>query len=100
VAQAMQEELDRVLKKGFCEQEVAETREATLRRLKVPVDGDVQIAVQLLQSLSTGRALTYFGDLEKKFAGLTAAEENSAFRKHIDPTRLVIVQAGDFKKKP
>ena len=33
-------------------------------------------------------------------ATLTVQEVNDAFRKHIDAKRLVIVQAGDFKKKP
>jgi len=25
---------------------------------------------------------------------------NAAFRKHVDPKRLVIIRAGDFTKKP
>jgi zinc protease len=38
-------------------------------------------------------------DLEKKIEALTAEEVSAAFKKYIDPTKLVIVEAGDFKKK-
>lgn len=38
-------------------------------------------------------------DLEKKIAALTAEEVSAAFKKYIDPAKLVIVEAGDFKKK-
>ena len=37
--------------------------------------------------------------LEKRIRSLSAAEVNAALRKHIDPARLAVVLAGDFKKK-
>ena len=33
---------------------------------------------------------------EKQIQGLTTAQVNKCFRKHLDPKALVIVQAGDF----
>jgi len=54
----------------------------------------------LQENLYAGRTAAYQADFEKQVAGLTPEKVNEAFRKHIDPKRLVIVEAGDFKKKP
>ena len=35
---------------------------------------------------------------EKKIAALTPEDVRTAFKKHIDPKKLVIIRAGDFKK--
>lgn len=40
--------------------------------------------------------MAYYADLENKIAALTPVQVSEAFRKHIDPTRLVIISAGDF----
>jgi len=36
--------------------------------------------------------------MEAKIAGLTLDQVNEAFRKHVDPSSLRVVRAGDFKK--
>jgi zinc protease len=36
-------------------------------------------------------------EFEDKISKLTVEEVNAALKKHIDPQRLFIVQAGDFK---
>ena len=36
--------------------------------------------------------------LEAKVAALTPQQVSDAFRKHIDPSNLSVVKAGDFKK--
>jgi zinc protease len=38
-------------------------------------------------------------DLEKAILALTPSQVADAFRKHVDPERLVIIRAGDFQKK-
>ena len=37
-------------------------------------------------------------EFEAKIAALTADQVNAAFRQHIDPARLSVIVAGDFKK--
>ena len=49
--------------------------------------------------LYAGRTFAYEVDLEKKIGALPAEEVSAAFKKYIDPTKLVIVEAGEFKKK-
>jgi zinc protease len=53
----------------------------------------------LQDALHVGRTFQYYADLEKKIEALTPEQVSAAFKKHIDPKKLVIVQAGDFKAK-
>jgi zinc protease len=53
----------------------------------------------LSSGLHAGRTFAYYADLEKKIAALTPAQVSETFRKYIQPKRLVIVHAGDFKTK-
>jgi zinc protease len=45
----------------------------------------------------TERTMKWDEQLEARVQALTADEINAAFRKHIDPAALTIVEAGDFK---
>jgi zinc protease len=55
--------------------------------------------VQLSSALFAGRTFSYYSDLEKKIEGLNPGEIQKAYGKILDPKKLVIIQAGDFKKK-
>jgi zinc protease len=56
---------------------------------------------QLLRLISTrdeyGRTLDWDTQMDAKLDALTADQVNAAFRKHIDPSAISIVKAGDFK---
>ena len=60
--------------------------------------GDAAIAGQIVSNLDTGRTFAFTADQEKAILALTPARVAEAFRKHIDPRRLVIIRAGDFPK--
>ena len=45
-----------------------------------------------------GRNMKWDEQLETKVAELTPEQVSEAFRKHIDPSALTVVKAGDFKK--
>jgi zinc protease len=98
LAQVIQEELDKMLKDGVTEEEMASARTAYLAQLKVRRASDLALAGLLQNGLHVGRTMDYYADLEKKVKALTAADVSAAFRKHVDPKNLIIVQAGDFKK--
>ena len=53
----------------------------------------------LSENLFVGRTMQFQADLEQKIKDLTPEAVNAALRKHLDPKRLSIVTAGDFKKK-
>lgn len=99
VEKAITEEVAKVLKDGLTETELEQGKKAYLARLKVQRGTDGALAGQLSDGLYLGRTFEHQAKLEKKIASLTLAEVNAALKKHINPKRLVIVEAGDFKPK-
>jgi zinc protease len=92
------EELDKMHKDGITDEELREAKKAYLASLKQRRASDASLAGILQSELHAGRSIAFYGELEKKIAALTVEEVNSAFRNHIDPKKLVIIRAGDFKK--
>jgi len=95
---AFQEEVARALKDGFTPQEVAEAKSGFLQNAKVGRAQDPGIARTLASDLFIGRTFAWDEGIEKKIAALTPDEIVSAMRRHIDPSRITIVKAGDFGK--
>jgi zinc protease len=99
VEKAVAEELDKVLKDGVGAKELDEAKAAYLESLKVQRSNDHALASLLSSELYAGRTFAYYADLEKKVKALTADDVNAALKKSLEPKRLVIVEAGDFKGK-
>ncbi len=98
VTAAVMEELQRFLKDGPTDKEVADAKQAFVEAQKVGRTGDAAIAGQIVSNLNTGRTFAFTADQEKAILALTPAKIAEAFRKHVDPQRLVIIRAGDFQK--
>jgi zinc protease len=96
---SMQDEVKKMLKDGVSEEELREGKKAYLAELKHNRSDDGALAAILLSELEAGRTIAYYRELENKIDALTVDEVNSAFRHYINPKKLVIIQAGDFKKK-
>jgi zinc protease len=96
---AVLDELNKFLKDGVDKKELDEAKKAYLEGQKQRRASDPQLARLLQDGLFVGRTFAYHADQEKKIEALTAEQVTEAFRKHIDPKKLVIVQAGDFKGK-
>ncbi len=99
VDKAIDEELVKALKEGVTEKEVSEAKKAYLQRLKVGRGTDSALASQLATNLNAGRTFAYQAAQEKAITELTTEAVNAALRKHLEPKRLVLIRAGDFKKK-
>jgi zinc protease len=95
---AFREELDRALKDGFTAEEVAAARDGWLQAQKVTRAQDASLAGQLGSRLFTGRTMAFDQAFEARVAALTPEAISAAMKKYIDPSRLVIVKAGDFAK--
>ena len=98
VTAAVMEELQRFLKDGPTDKEVADAKQAFVEAQKVARTGDAAIAGQITSNLNTGRTFAFAADQEKAILALTPARVADAFRRHIDPQRLVVIRAGDFQK--
>ena len=93
------EEVQLILKKGVTEEELGKAKKDYLESLKVKRASDSGLADTLSNLLYLGRTFDYYADYDKKIAALTVSDVNRALTRYISPERLVIVRAGDFKKK-
>ena len=98
VTAAVMEELQRFLKDGPTAKEVNDAKQAFVEAQKVGRTGDGAIAGQIAANLSIGRTFAHTAEQEKAILALTPEKVAAAFRKHIDPKKLVVIRAGDFKK--
>jgi zinc protease len=99
VDKAIAEELDKMIKSGVTEQELAEAKKAYFEQFKVQCADDRMLTFLLGSALHAGRTFTYYSNLQEKITALAPQQVSDAFRKYVQPKRLVTVQAGDFKTK-
>jgi zinc protease len=98
VEKAFLEELHRFLADGPTPAELHDAQQAYLEAQKVGRTSDAALAARIATNLRLGKTFAYTLEQEKRIAALTPADVTAAFGRHVDPKRLVIVRAGDFKK--
>jgi zinc protease len=94
---AFKEEIDRLLKDGFTAEEVAAAKTGYLQSRQVSRAQDNELAGRLNNFLFLDRTLQWDAELEKKIQALSADQIIVAMRRHLDPKRITILKAGDFK---
>ena len=97
---AFKEEIARMLKDGFTAEEVEAAKSGYLQSRQVSRAQDNELASRLNNYLFLGRTLQFDADLDAKLQALTPEQIVAAMRRHIDPTKMTIIKAGDFGKKP
>jgi zinc protease len=98
VEASFKDELAQVLKNGFTADEVAAAKKAWLENESVSRAADGTVSRQIAIDERFGRVFLWRGELDAKVAAVTPEQVNAVFRRHIDPSALVVVKAGDFKK--
>lgn len=98
--EAFQDEIAKMLREGFTPEEVQAAKDGYLQSRQVSRAQDAGLAGSLANNLYLDRTMTYDAALEAQIAQLTAERVNAAMRRHIDPSRVVVVKAGDFANKP
>jgi len=98
VEASFKDELARTLKDGFTADEVAAAKKAWLDEQAVARSQDETLAATLSRREFYDRKMQFDQALEAKVSTLTPAEVADAFRRHIDPSALNYIKAGDFKK--
>jgi zinc protease len=92
------EELDKALKEGFTQKEMDADRSGWLQAQQVRRADDGAL-VQILATRDLDeRKMAWDEELEKHVTALTPDDVVAAFRRNLDPSRVSIVKAGDFKK--
>ena len=100
VEAGFREELARILKDGVTADEVAKAKSGFLQQQKVGRTTDPALAQLLATARYADRTMLYHSKLEKEIAELTPEKIDAALRKYIDPAKINIIIAGDFKQAP
>jgi zinc protease len=90
------EEIAKVLEGGFAADEIEEAKSGWLQSRRVSRGSDRDLARTLAMREFAGRTLAWDGAFESRVAALGAGEIAAAMRRHIDPSKISIVMAGDF----
>ena len=99
VERAIREELGRAVREGFSAQEIATGKQGLLEARRMARTQDRALANRLSSYLYLKRTFAWDIDFEARIAALTPAQVNSALKRHVDPDKLSLVMAGDFKSR-
>ncbi len=97
LTRAIDEELARVLKDGFTEEEVAEGKRALLNYRRLARSREGVLASAWLQYLDTGRSFAWSQAIDDALQNLSADAVNQALRAAFDPALLSTAIAADPK---
>ena len=86
------------MKDGFTDDEVAAAKKSWLESRMVGRSQDQALMSTLAGREFWSRTMKWDEALEAKVSALTAQQVSDGFRRHIDPSALTVVKAGDFKK--
>jgi zinc protease len=98
VEKAIREELQRAVQGGFRAEEVEDGKKALLEARRMARTQDRSLVNRLGSYLFAKRTFAWDIDFENRIARLTPQEVNAAVQRHLDPARLSVIVAGDFKK--
>ncbi|MBU6377911.1 MAG: insulinase family protein [Gammaproteobacteria bacterium] len=97
---AYREELAKMLSDGFSEAELKDAKSGWLQGRNVSRSQDRELVGRLASYLFLDRTLEWDAAFEQRVAALSTADVNAAVKRWIKPDSLVIIEAGDFEKKP
>ncbi len=97
VERAIREELDHALAQGFSDAEVDAAKKGFLEARLLARSQDRGIAGRLANYLYLGRTFVWDVDFEQRIAALKPDQVRDALRRHIDPKKLSVMKAGDFR---
>lgn len=96
---AYKEELEKMLKEGFTEQELKDAKSGYLQSRKVGRSQDAQLSGTLNSMLNIGRTMKFTEDFESKINNLTPEQIRMAMNKFVDPAKMSVFKGGDFANK-
>ncbi|RME03756.1 MAG: insulinase family protein, partial [Bacteroidetes bacterium] len=95
---AFKEEIVKVLEEGFTAEELEAAKSGYLQNRGMSRADDRSLSGTLNSYLDLDRTMMWDKKLEDKIMALTVEDINAAVKRHIDPSKLVIIKAGDFEK--
>ncbi len=98
VEAAFKDELAKMLKDGFTDQEVAEAKKTYAEQRAIGRSQDGNLVRQLARNAQFDWTMAHDADLDAKVAALNTAQLNAVVKKYFDPATISYFKAGDFKK--
>jgi len=98
VEASFRDEVGKILREGFTEQEVAAGKTGWAQARQVSRAQDRELVGTLASRIHFRRTMAWDADLEKKVLALTPDQIVAALRKHIELSAMTFLKAGDFKK--
>ncbi len=95
---ALYEEIDRVLKEGFTQQELDEAKKGFIEYRAVNRSQDNLIAYHWVNMMNEGEDWSEAQKRDENVRNMTLEQVNAAFRKMVNRNALTVVLAGDQKK--
>ncbi len=93
------EEIGGLLKNGVSLEELDAAKKGLLEEMKVDRGKDETLAGMMRSNLHLNRTFKFQADLEKKIGDLKPDDVQQTMSRTLDPSRLVIIRAGDFSKR-
>jgi zinc protease len=95
---AFKEEIARALADGFTDEEIKIAKTGLLQSRQVSRAQDSELAARLGTLQYLGRTIAWDAELDRKLEALTADQIKTTLARHLDPSKISIVKAGDFAK--
>ncbi len=98
VEAAFKDELAKLLKDGFTDEEIAAAKKSYLEQRALGRSQDAGLVRVLALNAQFGWNMSREAELEQNVSALTAAQLNATVKKYLDPAAVSYFKAGDFKK--
>jgi zinc protease len=95
---AYKEELNKVVREGFTEDELTDARKGFLQDRQVGRADDEQLGYTLNQQLYEGRNMQFTKKEDEKISSASLSEVNAVMKKWLKPEKVTIILAGEFQK--
>ncbi|MDB4882385.1 MAG: peptidase protein, partial [Gemmatimonadetes bacterium] len=100
VTTGIREELQKALTGGFTAKEIEAAKPSLLQQRMQSRASDQELVGILTSRRFANRTMAYDTKFEAAVNALTAEQVNAVVRKYLDPSKLTLARAGDFKGKP
>ncbi len=97
VETAFRQELERALKDGFDDKELADAKQSLMSSRRLARAQDANLARGISANLRLARTFATSQKVDEQLAAATLAQVNAALRKHLQPASFVFGFGGDFK---
>ncbi len=96
---ALREEIQKALDKGFTKAEFDSNLASWKQQRQTSLGMDNFLAYQMRDYLAQDKTLAAYSNYEEKVQKLDVTKVNAALKKYFDPSKLILIYAGDFQKK-